>query len=347
MTPAVSVIVPVYQVENCLRRCLESLAGQTLKDIEIVCVDDGSSDRSPEILSACRAKDPRFRVIRQANAGQSVARNAGLDAATGEFVMFCDADDWAEPTWCEELYGAIAGRPQADLVVSRAFIDGICSKKRRRELEHNQRLRFSGERAASVELFPRVDHSLWTKVFRRSMLERYGLRFPVCEFCEDWSFSYACLAVCRNVVFLDCPLYHYVQREGSTLNGGERSERIALDFVRQWDRLRQFLVSVGKWSEWRLPMLEYGVRMFGIGGERLSSKACSLAEGFLRSMPPEELSDLPRRLAADLMAVRNRTLCQTLNSRFGIGPLTVFKRTRDIAGDRVSICGVRLYTKWF
>ena len=347
MTPAVSVIVPVYQVENCLRRCLESLAGQTLKDIEIVCVDDGSSDRSPEILSACRAKDARFRVIRQANAGLSAARNAGLAVAKGGFVMFCDSDDWVEPTWCEELYRAISARPEADMAVSRAFIDGDCTKNRRRSLERNQRLRFSGVRPAGVGLFPRIDHSAWTKIYRRPMLERYAIRFPVGEFCEDWSFFYSCLAISRNVVFLDRPLYHYVQRGGSILNGGERSERIALDFVRQWDRLRQFLVSVGKWSEWRLPMLEYGVRMFGIGGERLSPQACSLAEGFLRSMPPEELADLPRRLAADLAAVRNRTLCQTLNSRFRIGPLTVFRRTRDISGDRVSICGIRLYTKRF
>ena len=345
MTAEVSIIVPVYQAERDLRRCLDSLVGQTLGAIEIICVDDGSTDGSAAILSGYAARDPRVRVLRQENAGQSAARNAGLAAATGAFVMFCDSDDWAEATWCAELHGAVSACPEADMAVARAFIDGDCAKGRRRELERNQRLRFSGARPSGVGLFPRVDHSVWTKIFRRSMLERHALRFPLGELCEDWSFSYAALAASRSVVFLDRPLYHYVQRAGSTLNGGGNADRIALDFIRQWDRLRRFLVSSGKWPAWRVPMLEYGVRMFGVGGERLRHRACELANDCLRALPREDLEGLPPRLAADLAAVRTHDVHRALCRRWSLGPVTFARRIRDLAGDRLQVLFVRFYTK--
>ena len=95
--PVISIIVPVYNVAPFLSRCLDSLVGQTYENLEIICVDDGSTDGSAAILDACAAKDSRIKVIHQENAGVSVARNRGLDAATGEFVTFVDADDWLEP----------------------------------------------------------------------------------------------------------------------------------------------------------------------------------------------------------------------------------------------------------
>lgn len=347
MSIPISVIVPVYQSEGYLRRCLDSLVGQSMGDVEIICVDDGSTDGGPAILSGYAARDPRIRVVRQANAGLSAARNAGLAVARGDFVLFCDSDDWVEPTWCEELYGAVAARPDVDLAVSRAFIDGDCTKRQRRSLERNQRLRFSGVRPSGVGLFPRIDHSAWTKICRRSMLERCAIRFPVGEFCEDWSFFYSCLAASRNVAFLDRPLYHYVQRAGSILNGGEKAERLALDFVRQWEHLRQFLVAAGKWPEWRLPMLDYGVRMFGVGGERLNRLTCELASGFLRKLSHEDLEGIPPRLADDLAAVRAGAVGKALCRRWALGPLTLAKHMRDLSGDRLQILFVRFYLRRF
>lgn len=343
--PKVSVIVPVYNVEPYLRKCLDSLLAQTLKDIEIICVDDGSTDGSPDILKEYGSGDARLRVVREANAGQAAARNRGLDLAMADFVMFCDADDWVEPTWCEELYGAIVAREDVDLVVARAAIDGDCDRKRRNVLEANQKLRFRGVRRASADMFPRVDHGLWMKIFRRSLIDRHRLCFPVGEFCEDWSFSYAYLSVCGNVRFLDRTLYHYVQREGSTLNGSWTSGRVMLDFVRQWDRLRRFLVTAGKWADWRLRMLEYGAIMFGIGGETFSPQVCELAEGFMHSLPPEDLANLPERLAAELEMVGTRTIHRLWNRRWKFGPVTVAKRKRNLSGERLYVFGVLLWSR--
>ena len=106
MEPKVSIIIPVYNVEPFLARCLDSVVGQTLRGIEIICVDDGSPDRSIDILNRYAAQDDRIRVISQENRGLGGARNRGFDAATGEFILFVDSDDWIDPAYCERLYEA-------------------------------------------------------------------------------------------------------------------------------------------------------------------------------------------------------------------------------------------------
>lgn len=100
----VSVIVPVYNVEKYLRECLNSLVNQTLKEIEIICINDGSEDSSLEILNEYASKDSRFVIINQENSGQSVARNKGLDVAKGEYIGFVDSDDWVDLNFFENLY---------------------------------------------------------------------------------------------------------------------------------------------------------------------------------------------------------------------------------------------------
>ena len=98
-----SIIVPVYQAQSSLDRCIKSLLRQTLSDIEIILVDDGSTDQSPSICDHYEAEDPRIQVIHKPNEGVSAARNDGLLAARGEWVIFCDSDDWMEPYACELL----------------------------------------------------------------------------------------------------------------------------------------------------------------------------------------------------------------------------------------------------
>ena len=101
--PKVSIIVPVYKVENYIQRCVESLRNQTLADIEIILVDDGSPDRCPEICDALALQDSRIRVIHKENGGVSSARNAGLDAATGNYIAFVDSDDYIDPDMYEKM----------------------------------------------------------------------------------------------------------------------------------------------------------------------------------------------------------------------------------------------------
>ena len=101
--PKISVIVPVYKVEKFLPKCLESLINQTLKDIEIICINDGSPDNSLKILEEYAKKDSRIKIINQKNAGPSVARNNGMSAASGEYIGFVDSDDWIDLDFYEKL----------------------------------------------------------------------------------------------------------------------------------------------------------------------------------------------------------------------------------------------------
>ena len=107
--PEISIIVPVYNVEKYIRCCIDSLLAQTYKNIEILLIDDGSKDRSGIICDEYALKDDRIRVIHKANGGVSSARNMGLDNAIGKYIMFCDPDDYVEPTWCEKMFDAIDG----------------------------------------------------------------------------------------------------------------------------------------------------------------------------------------------------------------------------------------------
>ena len=116
IAPAVSVIVPVYNVEPYLHRCVDSLTGQTLTDIEIILVDDGSTDGCGRICDEYAAADPRVRVVHQENAGLSEARNAGIDRARADYLMFVDSDDWVEKDYCR-IPWEIARSQQADLVM--------------------------------------------------------------------------------------------------------------------------------------------------------------------------------------------------------------------------------------
>ena len=113
--PKISVIVPVYKVESYLGKCLDSIIGQTYHILEIILIDDGSPDRCGEICDEYAAKDPRIHVIHQQNAGLSAARNAGLDIASGDYIMFVDSDDWVEKNTCETVL-MIAQQQQADIV---------------------------------------------------------------------------------------------------------------------------------------------------------------------------------------------------------------------------------------
>ena len=103
----ISVIVPVYNTKKELPRCIESICKQTYKDLEIICIDDGSSDGSGQILEEFQAKDNRIQVIHKENGGESSARNTGLKMSAGEYIAFCDCDDWIDPDMYEVLAGEL------------------------------------------------------------------------------------------------------------------------------------------------------------------------------------------------------------------------------------------------
>lgn len=210
MEEIISIIVPVYNAERTLERCVRSLLEQTYPHIEVILVNDGSRDGSLELCRRLAKTDARIRLLDQPNGGVSAARNAGLDAATGEYVMFCDSDDWVHPDWCR--------------LMRQQYVPG--------DLTVCQYQRWNGETlptevpASFVEVVRRQDflhYPMWMcspciKLFARSVIEEHSIRFSKeLSMGEDFCFvlEYLC-AIGGDVRFLSAPLYYYdVSTEGS------------------------------------------------------------------------------------------------------------------------------------
>lgn len=263
MTPAlrlISVILPVHNVAPYLRECMESVINQTYKNLEIICVDDGSTDESPAILDEYAARDPRVRVIHQRNRGVSVARNTGLDLASGECVAFVDTDDYLEPTAYE-----IAVSKMSDDVDVVYFLPKIigddCPRKKWYEKNYG---RIVPEGCYGIEDELVISHldfnHVWCKLFRRSAIEREHIRYIAGFRYEDVDFSMKFACTCRGVYMLPLKLYNYrvaAQSFMASTNGGSAS---VLDFLKILGYTIRFMNERGYWNS-KLRLRQYVLRM--------------------------------------------------------------------------------------
>lgn len=218
----VSVIVPVYNTAPWLRKCLDSIINQTYRNLEIICVNDGSTDDSASILDAYAAKDARIKVIHQGNAGVSVARNRGVDIAAGEYVTFVDSDDWLEPDAYEHLLPWMG--KGADMVCF--GVEGI---KENGEVvrEEYYNLPASGEQIPNSRLIDATNAYIWNKLFRLELIKQQKVTFPVGKRYEDAVFFYIAAALCRTICYVPEVKYCYLQRADSFTNGGSYQNRPA------------------------------------------------------------------------------------------------------------------------
>lgn len=224
-SPKISIIVPVYRVEAYLPACVESIRAQTYPDLEILLVDDGSPDGCPQLCDAYAAQDPRIRVVHKKNGGLSDARNAGLEAATGEYIGFVDSDDLIEAEMYQTLLDELQ-RSGADLVICK--YDEIDSRTGN-PLPRGSELKtecLSGEQALE-KLNARYygDYVVaWNKLYSRKALR--GIHFPVGKIHEDQFVAHRIFANCDTVACIDRPLYHYMKREASITNQALSAKRL-------------------------------------------------------------------------------------------------------------------------
>ncbi len=231
MEKLVSVIVAVYNIEEYLPRCVDSILAQTYRNLEIILVDDGSKDQSGSICDSYAEKDRRIKVIHKKNGGLSDARNAGMDAASGEYIGFVDGDDWIEPDMYRAMYFACE-KEKAQAAVCRykqitksGIIDGSAGNS------------VSLSRDEALEIYVCGDeryliyNSVWSKLFARDLVE--GMRFPVGKNSEDIMFTTRAFCRMERLVYLDEAYYNYVlDREGSIMNekAGERRLKDEIPF---------------------------------------------------------------------------------------------------------------------
>ncbi len=210
-----SVIVPAYNVAPYLRQCLDSVCCQTYGNLEILCVDDGSTDGTLDILREYEARDSRVRVFAQPNAGVTVARNTALAAATGEWLVGLDPDDWLELHAYETaMQGA---REDVDLVCFGArVVPDAGMEGHVRGVQNYMTVPFVGFRKLTDGLLPRLNYNVWNKLYRRSVIEENALRFDEGLRCgSDMCFNAYFNAHARAAFFIDAPLYCYRLRSGS------------------------------------------------------------------------------------------------------------------------------------
>lgn len=216
----ISVIIPVYNAEKYIAGCLDALCAQTFGDIEVLCVDDGSTDGSGSILAEYAGKDPRIRVFSQANAGPAVARNLGLKNAGGRYVMFCDADDSYRPDCCERMLRTMTEkRPDVAVCRCRVEIEEVDTEARRHTVSESfYNAPYTGMHVLDDELRVKMSVVLWNKIFAKELIERYGICFP--EGCEhdDDTFWMLYSLFAKDVYFLSERLYNYRIRVNSIMS---------------------------------------------------------------------------------------------------------------------------------
>lgn len=205
--PKVSLIIPVYNVENYIEKCLNSVVNQTLKDMEVIIVNDGSKDSSKQKIEKYLKKYPRIKYLEKENGGLSDARNYGMQYATGEYIAFLDSDDYVEETMYEEMYN-VAQKEAADMVECN-FIWEYPDKKREDIGAVYNSKREMVEKARVVA---------WNKLIKRELLEKTCVKFPIGLRYEDVEFFYKLVPYLEKVSFVKKCFVHYIQRGNSIAN---------------------------------------------------------------------------------------------------------------------------------
>ena len=253
--PKVSIIIPGYNGEKYLRQCLDSVVNQTLRDIEIICVDDGSTDGSSEILAEYAAKDSRVKVLTREHTNAGAARNAGMAVATGEYLGFVDSDDWCELTLFEKAYNK-AKAEDADIVFfayrqyddrtgearpGRAVLDLVAALPQPFKAE-DLRLR----------IFDAFNLAPWNRIVRRSLIDLHGLRFQLLPRSNDVCFGCVALAAASRIAYLSEALYNY--RTGLTTNLQSWNELSPTSLIEAWEKVADELARIGRLEALATPL---------------------------------------------------------------------------------------------
>lgn len=260
--PKVSIIVPIYNVEKYLDRCMQTLINQTLQDIEIIMVDDGSPDNCPKLCDDYAKKDNRIKVIHKKNGGLSDARNAGLNIATGEYVAFIDSDDFTSKEAYETLYNK-AKETNADIVYAGFTMhnsDGTENKcfVLNQTWEGKDIIPFI--KSMIFDTKPDIDTiwmSVWNGIYKRNIIEKNNIRFlSEREYLsEDILFHTMLIPLCKKIVCIPYTFYHYCYNGISLTHSSFNTNKIDCNF-----RLFELLMKIA--DDYNLPEIKEDIILF-------------------------------------------------------------------------------------
>lgn len=229
--PKISIVVPVWNTAKYLPRCLDSLMAQTFKDIEIVAVNDGSTDDSLIILKDYAEKDSRIKVFDCPNKGVATTRNFGLRAAVAPYIMWCDSDDAYMPSMCEEMLQAVEQQEVDIAVCGMKVINDDLSQDLAKDIEEYVRLKYSGKQNIDTSLIVHTDVSLPSKIFKKTLVEQYDMRFPDGLHFEDAFFMDEYMTAAQTIFYLNKELYLYYRNNESIMSRSFKQDNIALDYL--------------------------------------------------------------------------------------------------------------------
>ena len=217
-----SVIVPIYNVEKYLDRCIDSIVNQNYTDYELILVDDGSPDNCPVMCDEWAKKDSRITVIHKENGGLSSARNAGLDIAKGDFVLFIDSDDYISSNYFDE----IEKHAEKNSLTVFTYIQEQLKKTYKREIRNLDDSHSMFEKTKYL-ISSRTVNSACSKIFDRALIEKYNMRFGK-KFvpAEDFAFGVKYLLLCEKVTVINTAIYVYDQRDFNSLSRGRKKNLI-------------------------------------------------------------------------------------------------------------------------
>ncbi len=245
--PAVSIIVPVYNAEKALRRCLDSILAQDMDDFELLIMDDGSKDLSPAICDEYAAKDPRVHVVHKPNSGVSDTRNRAIEMSSGKYLQFVDADDWLVPEASRMLVRA-AEESGSDMVIADFY--RVVGSRASRKGSIDEEGKITRNRFAEYMERSPADYYygvLWNKLFRRDVLEEHHIRMDEkLSWCEDFIFNMEYILHIESVYVLRFPIYYYVKTEGSLIANSMRVGnivRMKLNVIEYYSRFYKNIYS--------------------------------------------------------------------------------------------------------
>ena len=236
----VSIIIPVYNTEKHLKECLNSVINQTLKDIEIICVNDGSTDNSSKILEEYAQKDERIKVINQENKGLSGARNTGLRYITSEYCYFLDSDDYIEPNLLKTAC-SIFNNNDADYICfgSELFVEGDNIIQEIPPMQEYLRIKFKGNRKVNFDIGQNQNIHVWNKIFKTSIIKKNNIRFIEGLLYEDIFFTWYYFFLSNRIYFEPRIFHHYRVHSNSIMEKAtsNKSYESAIPHMLNWHEL--------------------------------------------------------------------------------------------------------------
>ena len=308
--PTISVIVPVYNASKFLRESVESILNQTFLELEVILIDDGSSDNSLQVCMEYQSKDSRVRVFHQNNSGVSSARNYGLEMALGEFIFFADSDDLLEINAIDILYSAIK-EYDGDLVCASYY--RLFSNGNKMPVCFEGNIKLSNEAFASLcysKNLPIILGSCWGKLYRKSIINHYKLKFPIEASCyEDNIFNIAYYSKINCAVVLKDCIYNYRENLGSI--SFHPKKNIIDDFIRTSEKRKLFWKSLSIFDDHK-----FATRVIAQGAYLLRYVICRQSQYLTKLCIVDYM--LSNKLIIHCVSSSHVALCSTNKEKFYI-----------------------------